>query len=117
MRTKIFNTLSNSPCFSKKKLNLAIPFFGYGFGTKDNQYPSYGDIVTTYPGSEQTDMFLPETGGIIYYNGIQTIKSKTALAIKNAGGVTAWQLQQDGEGDKSLLNAIDAEVKHNSAKK
>jgi chitinase len=102
--------------FPGKKINLGLPFYGYCFGTTYGESMSYADIIATFPGSDQQDMIVPDNGGIIYYNGIPTIKSKTALALKNAGGVMIWQLLQDTEGDKSLLTAISTVIKNGSAK-
>jgi GH18 family chitinase len=50
-------------------------------------------------------------GGIVYYNGAATIKAKTTLALRKAGGVMIWQLLQDATGSYSLLTAIDSLVK------
>jgi len=94
---------------AKNRLNLGVPFYGYGFnGAPSSIY--YKDIVAQYPGAENTDQVSTTGGGIIYYNGIPTIKQKTAFAIKQAGGVMMWQLLQDAGGDQSLLNAIDGTV-------
>jgi GH18 family chitinase len=101
----------------KNKLNLGVPFYGYGFGTKYGQSMSYADIITKFPGSELKDEIAPDGGGNIYYNGIPTIKNKTTLAFKNAGGVMIWQLLGDAKGDKSLLGAINEVIKSESAKK
>jgi GH18 family chitinase len=100
----------------KNKIGLGVPFYGYCFGTKYGQSMSYRDIITTFPGSHEWDQVIPEDGGIIHYNGLPTIKSKTTLALKNAGGIMIWQLLNDAEGDKSLLAAIDALVKSNGSK-
>src|ERR1035437_871134 len=108
---------TNTRGFPKKKINLGLPFYGYCFGTQYGESMWYSAIITTFPGSDQQDIAVPENGGIIYYNGLPTIKSKTALALKNAGGVMIWQLLQDAEGDKSLLAAINAIIKKGSAKK
>ena len=94
----------------KAKLNLGVPFYGYGFGTNAPSSISFGDLVTQYPGSENTDQVTVTGGGIIYYNGIPTIESKTTLALKNAGGIMIWQLMQDAGGSKSLLNAINVTI-------
>ena len=101
----------------KGKINLGLPFYGYCFGTKYGESMSYADIITRFPGSDQQDKIVPDSGGVIHYNGLLTIKSKTALALKNAGGVMIWQVLQDAEGDKSLLAAIDAIIKERSPKK
>ena len=95
----------------KERISLGIPFYGYGFGTKYGQSMSYRDIITKFPGSEQKDEFVPDGGGTIYYNGMPTIKNKTALALKDAGGIMIWQLLGDAQGNQSLLAAIDAMVK------
>lgn len=102
---------------SKKKVNLGLPFYGYCFGTTYGEYMPYRTVVVTFPGSDQQDSVVPETGGIIHYNGLPTIQSKTALALKNAGGVMIWQLLQDAEGDKSLLTAINTEIRNARTKK
>jgi hypothetical protein len=49
---------------------------------------------------------LPD-GETMYYNGIPTIRSKTALALKDARGVMIWELTQDAQGSGSLLKNID----------
>jgi len=103
----------NTRGFSKKKINLGVPFYGYCFGTSYGESMSYGNIVATFPDADQQDMIVPENGGIIYYNGSPTIKSKTKLAMKNAGGVMIWQILQDAEGERSLLGAIDETVRGN----
>ena len=102
---------TNTRRVPKQKISLGIPFYGYGFGTKYGQSMSYRDIITKFPGSDQLDEVMPDGGGTIYYNGLPTIKSKTALALKEAGGIMIWQLLQDAEGEKSLLAAIEAAVK------
>jgi chitinase len=98
----------------KHKLNLGVPFYGYCFGTQYNESMSYKDILANFPGADDQDQIIPETGGVIHYNGLLTIKQKTALALKNAGGIMIWQLLSDAEGDDSLLGAIDAMIKAES---
>jgi chitinase len=95
----------------KEKVSLGVPFYGYCFGTKYSESMSYADIITKFPGSDQKDEVAPDGGGMIYYNGLPTIKNKTALALKNAGGVMIWQLLHDAQGEKSLLAAIEAAIK------
>jgi len=94
----------------KRKLNLGLPFYGYCFGTQYSQSMSYRDILATFPGANDQDQIIPETGGVIHYNGLATIKQKTALALKNAGGIMIWQLLNDAEGDESLLLAINTMI-------
>lgn len=106
----------NTRGLPKNKVNLGLPFYGHCFGTTYGESMPYGTIVAGFPGAGQQDMVVPESGGVIYYNGLLTIKNKTALAIKNAGGVMIWQLLQDARGEESLLTAIDNMVKGSAAK-
>jgi chitinase len=91
----------------REKMGLGLPFYGYGFyaNTAVDEI-AYKDILKRYPGAEQKD----KAGHIIYYNGLPTIKEKTKLALREAGGIMIWQLNADAEGDKSLLNALDSVI-------
>ena len=102
----------------KEKMNLGVPFYGYGFGPQLSSTPSslnYNDIIMQFPNADSTDSLLTPTGATIYYNGVGTIKKKTALAIQKASGMMIWQLSGDAHGDKSLLDAIHQEI--NTTKK
>lgn len=50
----------------------------------------------------------------IYYNGIKTMKEKTALALKRGAGIMIWEIQGDTTGKYSLLRAIHEEVNKGS---
>jgi chitinase len=91
----------------KEKLDLGLPFYGYGFEPLKVSEYTYTKVVSIYPGSEQVDSVIVTPANIIYYNGIPTIKKKTAYALQNAGGVMIWELMSDAGGPKSLLNAVD----------
>lgn len=101
----------------KEKLNLGLPFYGYGFGDlprRDAAFRSMGwkDIVKKFPDSLQLDEInLPENAGTIYYNGKATVRTKTELALKEAGGVMIWQLMYDTQDEHSLLKLINETVK------
>lgn len=93
----------------KEKMTLGVPFYGYGYGpelTSPAISMNYGEIVATFPGSEQVDQWIRDDGKIIYYNGIPTIKEKTKLAAGKASGIMIWQIRGDAKGSKSLLRAI-----------
>lgn len=96
---------------AKEKLNLGIPFYGYGFGPGASQDMSFKKIISTYNGAENKDEIDLPSGGAVYYNGIPTIKNKTTLALQQAGGVMIWQLLQDAMGSSSLLKTVDTVIK------
>jgi GH18 family chitinase len=95
---------------AKEKLNLGIPFYGYGFGPKVLSDMSYKKIINTYSGAEKTDSVTVKDGGTIYYNGIPTIENKTKLALQRTGGIMIWQLLQDTTGNNSLLNVVNETI-------
>ena len=69
----------------KEKMTLGVPFYGYGFGpalTSPAVSMNYGEIVTAFPGSHAADQWEMPGGKTLYYNGILTIRRKTALAKK-----------------------------------
>jgi len=99
---------------AKEKLNLGVPFYGYGFGPGAPQDASFRKIASSFSGSENKDEVTVPGGGTIYYNGITTIKNKTSLALKQAGGIMIWQLLGDAEGKYSLLNAINEVISQNA---
>ncbi|WP_256009142.1 glycosyl hydrolase family 18 protein [Desertivirga xinjiangensis] len=91
---------------AKQKLNMGLPFYGYSFnGDKTGSF-TYNRLITDYPGAEYKDEFQMKDGAMVYYNGISTIRKKTAFALMNTGGVMIWQILQDANGDKSLLTLI-----------
>jgi chitinase len=91
---------------AKEKLNLGIPFYGYGFGSNIPAEMSFKGIIAKYKGSEKMDSVSVAGGGTMYYNGIPTIKNKTMLALQQASGIMIWQLLQDANGNNSLLNTV-----------
>ena len=91
------------------KLVIGVPFYGYFWGNSSSSY-TFSDVLLYYPGSQNLDKVIPSTGGVLYYNGIPTIKQKTVLAIEQAAGIMIWQLVGDATGANSLLAAIDEVV-------
>ena len=93
----------------KEKMVLGVPFYGYGFGpelTSPAIGMNYGQIIAKFPGAESYDEYPMPDGKVLYYNGIETIKQKTALAKDRASGIMIWQIKGDAQGEHSLLEAI-----------
>lgn len=98
----------------KEKITLGVPFYGYGYGpelTSPAISLNYGQIVTQFPGAESFDEWKMPDGKILYYNGIPTIKQKTAMAKEKASGIMIWQIKGDATGNHSLLQAINEVAK------
>jgi len=98
---------------AKDRAVLGVPFYGYGFGeaSKKRDYP-YSTIVKDYPGAENSD----QVGRTIWYNGIPTIRAKAKYVVdEGLGGVMIWSLDYDVPGEKSLLSAIDSELREKPA--
>ncbi|MDR1451493.1 MAG: hypothetical protein LBI57_04065 [Helicobacteraceae bacterium] len=93
----------------KRKLVAGAPFYGILFTSNDSaagaEKVAYRDILTNYPNQ---DAHINDNIGLLYYNGMQTIKRKAQYVIDNdLGGIMIWELTQDTDiADKSLLNAI-----------
>lgn len=76
------------------KAVLGLPFYG------QPSQESFAALLAR--GADPTADLLGGVG----YNGLATIKSKTALALDQASGVMIWELTQDAAGANSLLSAI-----------
>ncbi len=104
---------------SKEKLILGLPSYGYRWETNGSSSMTIMQIFNLFPGSENEDHITTPSNGNIYYNGISTIKKKTALAQDLAGGVMWWALQYDfpTSNNKSLLKAMDEVIKNSQNNK
>lgn len=108
----------NNRKLPKEKLVAGVPFYGYLFKASDDatdaQGIPYRDILERYPDADpdQTDSI-----GLLYYDGIPTIKYKTEYTIENQlGGIMFWEITHDTDNkNKSLLNTIDSTIKKLSA--
>ena len=91
---------------SPKKTNLGLPFYGYSFAKELISGIPFADIVTKFTDAEKNDSVVLNDKTVIYYNGNETIRRKTKLAMQKAGGVMIWQLLQDAGGANYLLTVI-----------
>ncbi|MDR2652314.1 MAG: hypothetical protein LBC68_08385 [Prevotellaceae bacterium] len=93
----------------KEKLVAGVPFYGYLFKSADNvdgaESVAYRNILLNYPNQ---DANLKDNIGLLYYNGMQTIRNKAKYIVDNhLAGVMIWELTHDTDiVDKSLLNVI-----------
>jgi GH18 family chitinase len=89
----------------RAKAVLGVPF--YGRSLADRRSISYYRIHELYRRSSSAD-----EEGNYGYNGFDTIRAKAVnLARYRGGGIMIWQLNQDANGEDSLLNAIFDAVK------
>jgi chitinase len=101
---------------AKSKLVLGVPSYGYQWVNNTSSGSSsiqFNTLVGIYPRAANQDSIIPAAGQVIYYNGVPTIKNKTALAISSASGIMMWTLQFDlpTTNSNSLILAIDQVVK------
>lgn len=82
----------------KEKIVMGLPFYG------DPNY-AYFKIVQEDPAAAQKDTF-DFYGTTYHYNGIPTVRTKTQIAMEQAGGIMFWTLDYDSQGEYSLVNAI-----------
>jgi GH18 family chitinase len=82
----------------KEKTVMGIPFYG------DPDMP-YRKLVENDPAAAQLDVY-DYFGSVYHYNGIPTVKAKTAKAFKEASGIMFWTLDFDAIGEFSLVNVI-----------
>lgn len=101
----------NTRGIPRKKLVLGVPFYARP------GWISYKDILLTDPKAYKKD-FFEKDNVTNYYNGIQTIKGKTAYALDHLGGIMVWEITHDtAEQEKSLLTAIGNVISDNTVEK
>lgn len=79
----------------KEKMVLGVPFYARP------SWRAYNELIKIDSQAPYKDQI-----GQDYYNGIDTIKKKTKLALDKGSGIMIWELSQDTTDDTSLLNAI-----------
>ena len=84
---------------------MGVPFYAQPENPKSKQI-SYDTIIENNPINAESDTVILN-GKTYYYNGEETIKKKTKLALdQGLGGMMMWELGQDAEGPYSLTQAI-----------
>lgn len=114
----------------KEKILLGVPFYGIKFSGTDNvgeaytntSSINYSDILTAIESGNYSHSEIDDSNGpyiyksdsnkeIIFYNDTTLMMMKGQYIIDSGyAGVMIWDLGQDEEGDRSLLNALSETV-------
>lgn len=94
----------------REKAILGLPF--YGRAPAANPLEPLSPIVAPYRELVTLDPSAPsrDNVGEMQFNGLATIRRKTGLALRQAGGVMIWEITQDTRDENSLLQAIHSTV-------
>lgn len=88
-----------------EKAVLGLPFYA------KPGYTSYKALL------EQGASPSEDSFGQVFYNGTETMKAKTKLALeRNCGGVMIWEISQDVAGEHSLVRAINEAIVADTAR-
>ena len=91
---------TNERHIPKEQVTLGVPFY------ERPTWNAYSSLIAADPENAHRDE-TQYLGSSVYYNGIETMKAKTAFALENAGGIMVWQIVQDTDNEElSLLGAI-----------
>jgi chitinase len=95
---------------SREKLVLGVPFYAQPEDLTSKQI-SYATIINNSPDHAESDMV--SLNGITYhYNGEDTMKKKTKLALDHGfGGMMMWEIGHDAKDSHSLTLAISEVLK------
>lgn len=90
----------------KERLVLGVPFYGYGYGALKGGY-DYREILAQFPDRMQGDVVGERCGTCDYitFNGVETLRRKTRLALEQGAGVMVWEIPQDTD-DGLLLRTL-----------
>lgn len=90
---------------SKDKLVLGVPLYAQPDNPAIKQV-SYGAIIHKNPANAETDT-ISMNGTTYHYNGEETMKMKTKLALDTGfGGMMMWEAGQDAKGSNSITATI-----------
>lgn len=97
----------------KEKLALGVPFYAQPEDPAIKQV-SYAAIINQDPANAAKDT-VSMNGTTYYYNGEETIKKKTDLALSHGfGGMMLWEAGHDCQGAHSLTTVIFDELEKSS---
>lgn len=103
-------TLFEKNNLPKEKLVLGVPSYGQPENPSIKQV-SYAAIIGANPANADRDS-VNMNGTTYYYNGEQTIKRKTKLALDNDfGGMMLWETGLDATGPNSITGTVSAVLK------
>jgi chitinase len=98
---------------SKEKLVLGVPLYAQPENQSIKQV-SYATIVKQNAANAHSDS-VQMNGTTYHYNGEETIKKKTELALQHGfGGMMMWETGHDAKGENSLTGAIAAVMKNST---
>lgn len=85
---------------SAEKIVLGMPLYARP------SWQQYRHLVAIDPDFAFTDYAATQPLGS-YYNGINTLREKTVIALKKAGGVMLFDVNEDTEDETSVITMID----------
>jgi len=108
-----WNTLFEQNNLAKEKLVLGVPFYAQPKDASINPI-SYATIINDNPENAANDT-VSLNGTTYYYNGSETMKKKTKLALEEGfGGMMLWEAGHDAAGPYSLISIIHDELYMNN---
>jgi GH18 family chitinase len=101
----------------RERLVLGVPFYGYGFGGYKPNY-AFRDVLDQFGKTAlRSDVAGRLCPGCAYvtYNGLDTLKRKTRLAGRRAGGIMVWEISQDTD-DHRLIRTLGKTLRQGAGK-
>jgi GH18 family chitinase len=93
----------------REKLVLGVPLYGQPEDPKVKQV-SYEAIIQNNPQNSGQDT-INMNGTTYHYNGVETVKKKTKLALEHGfGGMMVWEAGLDAKGTESLTSVISTTI-------
>lgn len=85
---------------SPEKIVMGIPLYA------KPSWKQYRHLIAENPEYAYTD-FAPTTPLESYYNGINTLREKTIIALNRAGGLMLFDINEDTNDETSIVSMID----------